>query len=87
MSDKKDEFGYDKLGAVELRKVISDLVREAENLNEEKREFNGAINENLKSIKTRVKRAVELLTATEKNVKDSDHEFEVAKILKSVPSV
>jgi hypothetical protein len=66
MNETQDTYGYDRLSATELRKIIADLVRSNEEVIANKKDMVQAANETIKETKNRITAAVEFLTMAEK---------------------
>lgn len=84
MSDNKnDSYGYEKLTAVELRKVITDLTKTLLTLKEEKKDWLAAANDAIKETQARVEAAVEAYKQAERAGADAAHEKNVVQFLKT----
>lgn len=83
-NNTKDTYGYSKMTAVELRKVITDLTRDTLTVQEDKKAYVGGVNDVVKENNKRVKVAVEALKVVEQNGVDKVHEKKVAEFLKAV---
>lgn len=81
MSNESDTFGYDKLSAFELRKIISDLYGDNLDMSEQKKAYVDGINEVIKNNKERMDVAISFLRAAVKAGQDQEHERAVDKFL------
>lgn len=77
----KDTYGFSKLTATELRKVITDLVKTNEEVADAKKMYDGAANDTIKEGKTRITAALEFLKIAERTLDDALHETNVTNFL------
>ncbi len=78
-----DPYGFAKLSATELRKMIADETKSMQEVSDNKKALVGAINETLAESKTRIKKAVEFLLLAEAAGTDLAHENRVVSFLKT----
>lgn len=83
MADSNNPYGYDKLNATEIRKVIADLVKSNIELIDQKKEYNTGANEVIKETKLKIEYAVDALKEAERAVGDAKHESNVRQFLSS----
>jgi uncharacterized protein YoxC len=85
-TDTKNPYGYDKLTATELRKVIADLMKSVLELKQDKKDYVSAANEAIKETDARIKSAVEALRMVEQAGTDVAHKEQVVGFLRTVPN-
>jgi predicted transcriptional regulator of viral defense system len=81
MSNESDTFGFDKMSADELRRIVTTLFRDNIDMKEQKKAYTDGINEILKNNQERMEMACSFITALEKSGQDGAHEKRVADFL------
>jgi len=83
---EKCPYGYDKMSATELRKIVSDITKSNLELMDDKHEFLSGVKEVLKESNKKIKFAVASLKRVERGESAATHESNVAAYIKSVPN-
>jgi hypothetical protein len=80
----KDGYGFAKMTATELRKVVADITKDMFGLLEDKKTYVAGINDVLKESRVRLAAAIAQLELIERGQADAAHEVRVEEFLAKV---